>query len=74
MLPSITCCARRYDDALQHAVVNIGLALAGKSIEDESDSSGWVLVAMLFIFGGFAFVSHRYSSRSKSRYQVRGCR
>lgn len=68
-----------YDDALQHVVVNIGLALAGHDIErhkSDSESMGWggalVLAAFLGGFGFLVFKGIQQNMRQSSRYKVRG--
>lgn len=64
----------RYDDAIQHAVVNIGLALAGKEIvpdgpDDDSGSSA-VVCAILVLFVAFLVFAAWQANQQATRYKV----
>eukprot|EP00983_Pelagomonas_calceolata_P067886 1149669-Pelagomonas_calceolata.AAC.4 len=58
---------------MQYAVVNTGLALAGKSLapDGNKEHQGWVLLVFLSVFAGFGFWAFRQSRRESNRYKVR---
>ncbi|EFJ47425.1 hypothetical protein VOLCADRAFT_92125 [Volvox carteri f. nagariensis] len=65
---------RRYGEAVERAVVDIGLALAGRPVEPEGSEGRWwdeLLGLGIFasIVGGFIFVAARTESRKRKRYQ-----
>jgi len=62
----------RYDEAMQYAVVNTGLALAGKSLapDGNKEHQGWVLLVFLSVFAGFGFWAFRQSRRESNRYKA----
>ncbi|GFR48941.1 hypothetical protein Agub_g10948 [Astrephomene gubernaculifera] len=64
----------KYDEAVERAVVDIGLALAGRPVEPEGEqTSGWEEVTSLGIFasvaGGLIWWASRMESRKRRRYQ-----
>ncbi|PNH09193.1 hypothetical protein TSOC_004234 [Tetrabaena socialis] len=68
---------QRYDDAVERAVVDIGLALAGRPVEPEAGGSGsgwddWVAFGLFAsTAGGLAWWAARTDSRKRRRYQDR---
>ncbi len=65
----------RYDEAVEGAVVDIGLALAGKAVGG-GGKGGWDDAIGFLIFagvaGGLVFWSARGEARKRRRYQVGG--
>ena len=71
---------RRYDDAVERAVVDIGLGLAGRDIsgddDDDEGSGGWGDWVVFSIFAGalcaFGWVAAVSDGKKRRRYQVGG--